>query len=99
MGPSLRWSSGIYATRWDTETPTGPHELSIFHDNLRIATTYDEADPAKWGGTDPPAPDGGAVDAGDPIELDAGSPAVDVEMAGTGGAGRGGPGGGGGSTG
>src|SRR4051812_2091709 len=27
MGPSLRWSNGIYATRWDTETPTGPHQL------------------------------------------------------------------------
>src|SRR4051812_27752625 len=29
MGPSMRWSNGIYCTRWDTETPTGPRELSI----------------------------------------------------------------------
>ena len=60
-GPSMRWSNGIYATRWDTETPTGPRELTFFHDNLRIATTYAEADPATWGdGDGPPPGDGGA---------------------------------------
>src|SRR5206468_1701420 len=100
MGPSLRWSSGIYCTRWDTETPTGPHELSIFHDNLRIATTYDEADPAKWGDGDAPTADGGTVDAEDQIEVDAADrPAADVGVAGTGGAGGTGAGGGGGGAG
>ena len=97
MGPSLRWSSGIYCTRWDTETPTGPHELSIFHDNLRIATTYDEADPAKWGDGDAPAADGGLVDARDQVEVDAADrPAADARAAGAGGAGGTGAGDGGG---
>jgi uncharacterized membrane protein YgcG len=65
MGPSMRWSNGIYCTRWDTETPTGPRELSIWHDNLRIATTFEEADPASWGDGDspPPADAGVAADA------------------------------------
>jgi len=61
MGPSLRWSNGIYCTRWDTETPTGPRELTFWHDNLRIATTYAEADPASWDGDEAAAPDAGAV--------------------------------------
>jgi hypothetical protein len=78
MGPSLRWSSGIYATRWDTETPTGPHELSIFHDSLRIATTLDEADPASWNDGDAPPPPSDAAapapppDGGDTPTPDAG---------------------------
>ena len=60
-GPSIRWSNGIYCTRWDTEPPAGQRMLSILHDNLRIATTFDEAEPASWGGTDStPAPDAGA---------------------------------------
>jgi len=46
MGPSLRWSAGIYYTRWATEAPTGQRVLSIFHDSMRIATTLNEADPA-----------------------------------------------------
>jgi hypothetical protein len=84
MGPSMRWSSGIYCTRWDTETPTGPRELSIFHDSLRIATTYEEADPESWsdGDAPPPAPDGGAgggggssPDGGAVTEPDSGTPA------------------------
>ena len=61
VGPSLRWSSGIYCTRWDTEMPAGQSMLSIFHDSLRIATTLEEADPASWGGMDPPAPDAGVI--------------------------------------
>ncbi len=61
-GPSMRWSNGIYCTRWDTETPTGPRELTFFHDNMRIATTYAEADPATWGEGDGPAPSDGGVE-------------------------------------
>jgi hypothetical protein len=62
MGPSLRWSAGIYCTRWDTELPTGQKVLSIFHDSMRVTTTLDEADPASWsGGTMmPPPADAGA---------------------------------------
>jgi hypothetical protein len=74
MGPSLRWSSGIYCTRWDTEMPAGQSMLSIFHDSLRIATTLAEADPATWGGgTDPTPP----ADAGT-VAPDAGVPTPDA---------------------
>jgi MYXO-CTERM domain-containing protein len=62
-GPSMRWSNGIYCTRWDTETPTGPRELTFWHDNMRIATTYAEADPATWGDGDP-GPTGEPADGG-----------------------------------
>jgi uncharacterized protein (TIGR03382 family) len=74
VGPSLRWSAGIYCTRWDTETPTGQRVLSIFHDSMRVATTLEEADPASWGGEGPsmPPPDAGA---------DAGEVAPDAGMA------------------
>jgi hypothetical protein len=47
-GGSIRWSSGIYCTRWDTEPPAGQSSLTIFHDHLRVATTYSAADPASW---------------------------------------------------
>jgi hypothetical protein len=98
-GPSMRWSNGIYATRWDTETPTGPRELTFFHDNMRIATTYAEADPATWGdGDGPPPGDGGTgpeVDAGEVADM--GKPAVDA--GGAGGSGTGGAGGTGGAAG
>ena len=70
MGPSLRWSNGIYCTRWDTETPTGPRELSFWHDNMRIATTYEEADPASWSDGDGPA----TPDAGAPPDAEAAAP-------------------------
>jgi hypothetical protein len=53
-GPSMPWSNGIYCTRWDTETPAGPRALTIFRDNLRIATTFAEADPASWSDGDAP---------------------------------------------
>jgi uncharacterized membrane protein YgcG len=106
QGPSLRWSSGIYCTRWDTEVPTGPRELTFFHDSLRIATTFAEADPASWSdGDGPPPPDAGADaadnDADPGVASDAGdSRATDAAMAGgagggaTGGSGAGGGGGG-----
>src|SRR4051794_17918729 len=77
MGPSLRWSNGIYCTRWDTETPKGPRVLSFVHDNLRIATTLEEADPDSWSDGDappPPPPDAGAADTAAP-EVDSGAPA------------------------
>jgi hypothetical protein len=50
---SIRWSTGIYAAAWYRSTPTGPTDLSIWHDHLRIATTYSEAEPANWGGSGP----------------------------------------------
>jgi hypothetical protein len=85
MGPSLRWSNGIYCTRWDTETPTGPRELTFFHDNMRIATTYEEADPASWSDGDAPAPgDAGTTGDAAPALPDA---ALAADAAGTGGTG------------
>jgi hypothetical protein len=79
VGPSLRWSNGIYCTRWDTETPTGPRELTFFHDNLRIATTYEEADPATWDGDGPAtSPDAGADSSGANVTADASAPATDA---------------------
>jgi hypothetical protein len=46
--PSIRWSTGIYAGAWSTVPPAGQHDLSVYHDSLRIATTYHEADPLNW---------------------------------------------------
>lgn len=79
-GPSMRWSNGIYCTRWDTEAPTGPRELTFWHDNMRIATTYEEADPATWGDGDP-GPSAGAGDGGTPVDagaVDSGDAVVDA---------------------
>ena len=45
---SIRWSSGIYCTDWRTHVPSGPWELSVFHDQARIASTYALAEPANW---------------------------------------------------
>jgi hypothetical protein len=109
-GPSLRWSNGIYCTRWDTETPTGPRELTFWHDNMRITTTLAEADPASWGGdaapadasAEPPADAGASSppDARPPPMVDAGAPAMvdagPAPMAGRGGSAGGGTGGSGG---
>jgi hypothetical protein len=47
-GTTLRWSSGIYPNYWDTEKPKGQKALSIFHDQARIASSYDLAEPANW---------------------------------------------------
>jgi MYXO-CTERM domain-containing protein len=96
MGPSMRWSNGIYCTRWDTETPTGPRELSFWHDNMRIATTYEEADPATWGDSDPPATGDAGADAADGSqggEADAATGTGGSAGAGSGGASAGGAGG------
>ena len=64
-GGTIRWSTGLYATRWINQQPTGPHTLYLFHDHVRVATTYDEADPASWEESDTPGADGGATPAAD----------------------------------
>ena len=90
-GPSMRWSNGIYCTRWDTETPTGPRELTFWHDNMRIATTYAEADPATWDDDDAgptgAGPGDGGAEVGGPADGGAGRDAVSVDAAGGGGGG------------
>jgi len=47
---SIRWSTGIYASAWYRSQPTGARDISIWHDQIRIATTYTAAEPASWGG-------------------------------------------------
>ena len=51
---SIRWSTGVYIG-WHNKQPTGPSDLSIWHDHIRVASSYAEADPAGWsdGGTSP----------------------------------------------
>jgi MYXO-CTERM domain-containing protein len=88
-GPGLpvRWSVGMYCTYWRREQPAGLDPMVLFHDHLRIATTYEEADPASWDddGTPPvPAQDGGALDAGVPSEVEAGDAAPRPDAAGSG---------------
>ncbi|HXU82380.1 MAG TPA: heparin lyase I family protein [Polyangia bacterium] len=84
-GQNLRWSVGMYCTRWRQEQPAGLNPMILFHDQMRVATTYEEADPASWGGggTAPPPEDAGApapVDAGGPAPTpaDAGQPPPDA---------------------
>jgi hypothetical protein len=48
-GSTLRWSSGIYPTKWDTDEPAGQSKLTIYHDHARIATSYVLAEPNNWG--------------------------------------------------
>lgn len=45
---TIRWSSGIYCTAWRDGTPAGQSQLSIFHDQARIADSYALAEPANW---------------------------------------------------
>ncbi|MEU1799573.1 heparin lyase I family protein [Streptomyces sp. NPDC019937] len=45
---TIRWSSGIYCTGWRENLPAGPRELSVFHDQARIANSYSLAEPANW---------------------------------------------------
>ncbi len=45
---TIRWSSGIYCTGWRDSTPLGQSQLSIFHDQARIANSYALAEPANW---------------------------------------------------
>jgi hypothetical protein len=97
--PTIRWSNGIYCTAWRTQQPAGGSPISVWHDHLRVATTYAEAEPANWGS--PSLVDGGAADG--PVMRDAGSPDLRTGDGGSGGGGAGGErgstGGAGGSTG
>jgi Polysaccharide lyase len=47
--PSMRWSTGIYVTWWRDQPPGPQLTRQIFHDQLRVASTYEDADPANWG--------------------------------------------------
>jgi hypothetical protein len=111
--PTIRWAAGIYCTEWVNQAPLGMSSLEILHDHFRIATTYDEAEPANWRDDSvPPGPDGGtdvgggdsAADGGDdvnagPEAADVGSGGAGGSGSGSGGTGGGGPGGTGGATG
>jgi hypothetical protein len=48
--PSMRWSVGIYVTWWrNPDIDPGPQRTrAIYHDQMRIASTYELADPANW---------------------------------------------------
>jgi hypothetical protein len=85
-GGTIRWSTGLYATRWINQQPTGGSTLYLFHDHLRVATTYEEADPANWEESDTPGTDGGAslmADAGGaPVGPTPDAGVTDGEMAG-----------------
>jgi hypothetical protein len=87
--PTIRWSTGIYCTAWRTQQPAGGSPISVWHDHLRVATTYAEAEPANWGS--PSLADAGAVDSS--TMGDAAS--SDVSAGDSGGAGGGGGTGGG----
>jgi hypothetical protein len=63
---AIRWSVGMYCTYWRREQPKGLNPMVLFHDQMRVATTFEEADPASWndnGAPPPPAADAGAADA------------------------------------
>jgi hypothetical protein len=74
-GPGLpvRWSVGMYCTYWRREQPAGLNPMVLYHDQMRVATTYEEADPASWdeGGPAPPPGDGGSADSGTPADAGA----------------------------
>jgi hypothetical protein len=46
--PTMRWSTGIYVTWWRTQPPGPQLTRQIYHDQLRVASTYELADPANW---------------------------------------------------
>jgi hypothetical protein len=46
--PTMRWSSGIYVTWWRTKPPGPQLTRQIYHDHLRVAGSYEAADPASW---------------------------------------------------
>jgi hypothetical protein len=83
-GAPIRWSSGMYCTRWRAEQPAGLNPMVLFQDHYRVATTQAEADPMSWGegdGPGPPPPDAGDAvpDAGGDAQAtpaDAGAPAT-----------------------
>jgi MYXO-CTERM domain-containing protein len=75
---AIRWSVGMYCTYWRREQPAGLNPMVLFHDQMRVATTYEEADPASWtDGAGPPT-----ADAGRPEERDGGG-AEDLRPAGS----------------
>jgi hypothetical protein len=97
--PTIRWANGMYCTAWRTQQPAGGSPLSLWHDQFRVATTYEEAEPANWGkampvdgGSDGPAvgePDAGADAMAEKSDTGGGA------AGGTGGTGSGGSGAGG----
>jgi hypothetical protein len=46
--PTMRWSSGIYVTWWRDQPPGNQMTRQIYHDQLRVTSTYELADPANW---------------------------------------------------
>jgi hypothetical protein len=64
----IRWSVGMYCTRWREEQPKGLDPMVLFHDHQRVATTFEEADPEGWsdGASSPLPADAGAPDAARP---------------------------------
>jgi hypothetical protein len=71
----IRWSVGMYCTRWRQEQPAGLNPMVLFHDHQRVATTYEEADPMSWTdgpGTTPPPRDGGGDGPTQPADASAG---------------------------
>jgi len=46
--PTMRWSSGIYVTWWRDQPPGTQMTRQIYHDQLRVTSTYELADPANW---------------------------------------------------
>jgi MYXO-CTERM domain-containing protein len=91
--PTIRWSTGIYCTAWRTQQPAGGSPISVWHDHLRVATTYGEAEPANWG--NPSLVDAGAADG--PATPDAAGSDGDSDSGSAGAGGASGSGGGGGS--
>jgi polysaccharide lyase-like protein len=45
---TLRWSTGLYETYWFRQKPTGPHQLTLWLDHFREASSYALAEPANW---------------------------------------------------
>jgi len=46
--PTMRWSTGIYVTWWRANPPGPQLTRQIYHDQLRVASTYELAEPANW---------------------------------------------------
>jgi hypothetical protein len=90
--PTIRWSTGIYCTAWRTQQPAGGSPISVWHDQFRVATTHEEAEPANWGNRS--STDAGAVDASTPSDATVDVRVEDAAMAGAGGTGGAGTGGG-----
>lgn len=46
--PTIRWSVGIYVTWWRDQEPGPQLTRQIYHDQMRVASSYELADPANW---------------------------------------------------